>query len=132
MVIVGQIELPYAFTMLMGRNTYGNPVSKGDREKDFGDPICIFKMYAKELRLEIAGLLPQSYRGHSWARGGGIDIYFYHSQRERHDLRAIISSCARIHPAIPTIFREPPDSTQSIHDGGVDLIVDASGVITQF
>ncbi len=131
MVIVGQIELPYAFTMLMGRNDYGNPVSKGDQEKDFGDPTCTFKMYATQLKLEITGLLPQAYRGGSWARGGGIDIYFYHNQENRRDLRALINSCARIHPTQRTTLRDVPDPIPFIHEDGVNLAVNASGGITR-
>jgi hypothetical protein len=71
MTIAGTIELPYAFSMLMGRNPYGNPVSKGDRARDFGTPSCTFDMRPAELCLIISGLLPQAYRGGAMAQRGG-------------------------------------------------------------
>jgi len=130
MAIVGQIELPYAFTMLMGKNLYGNPVSKGDRLKNFGNPVCSFDMRKQELRIIVSGLSPQQYRHGAWARGGGIDIYFSRTWRLRLDLRTIISTCAAIHPPLPLSLRLPPDPLPSVHDGGVDIAIPTAGRIT--
>ena len=129
MTVVGAIELPYAFTMLMGKNPYGNPVSKGDRGNNFGQPVCIFNIEAIELELIVTGLLPQPYRGGAWARGGGIDIYFYHRQPERQALRSIINNCVRVHPATPISPRTVPNPLPTVHEDGVDIvIVGSSGI----
>ena len=127
MAVVGAIELPYAFTMLFGRNIYGNPVSKGERRKNFGSPVCVFDIDLTELKLIVTGLLPQPYRGGARARGGGIDIYFFHRQPERQALRAIINNCARMHPPVPAALRPVPNPIPSIHEGGVDIVL-AGGI----
>jgi len=127
MAVIGAIELPYAFTMLFGRNIYGNPVSKGDRRKRFGNPVCVFEMDLTELRLIVTGLLRQPYRGRARARGGGIDIYFYHRQTKRQALRAIIDNCVRIRPPLPASLRTVPNPIPSIHEGGVDIVL-AGGI----
>jgi hypothetical protein len=116
--------------MLMGKNTYHNPVSKGDRQKHFGDPVCTFKMCQAELRLIISGLLPQQYRPGAWARGGGIDIYFFRQKKKRLYLRTIINSCANIHPPSSVPLRLPPNPVPSVHNGGVDITIPTSGRIT--
>jgi len=127
MAVIGAIELPYAFTMLFGRNPYGNPVSKGERRRDFGNPVCVFEMDLTELRLIVTGLLPQPYRGGARARGGGIDIYFFHRQPQRRALRAIINNCSRIHPPLPAPLRPVPNPIPSIREGGVDIVL-AGGI----
>jgi len=127
MSVVGAIELPYAFTVLLGRNPYGNPVSKGDRARVFGCPVCTFDIEATELRLIVTGLLPQAFRGGAWPRGGGIDIYFFHRQPERQALRNIVQNCARIHPVVATTPRPVPNPLPSIHDGGVDITIAVGG-----
>jgi len=49
--VVGGINLPYAFTMLFGRNAYGHPVSKGDLALRHGHPVRIFELDSRRLKL---------------------------------------------------------------------------------
>lgn len=128
---MGAIELPYSFTMMFGRNPYGQPVSKGDRGIKHGNPVCTFDLRSKGLRLVVSGLLPQAYRRGAQAQRGGIDVYFYHGQLKRQALRRIIENCNRVHPAAAVRFRSVSNPSPSIHAGGVDVRLVQPGEITK-
>lgn len=130
MTVIGAIELPYAFTMLRGKNPYGNPVSKGDRRRNHGHPVCTFEMDATGLNLIISGLRPELYRGGARAQRGGIDLYFSHRERDREALRSIIENCNRLHPAQNVVFRPVPNPSPSVHETGIDLELVHPGMIT--
>lgn len=131
MTVIGAIELPYAFTMLRGKNPYGNPVSKGDRRRSYGHPVCTIEMDDTGLRLIISGLQPEPYRGGARAQRGGIDLYFFHKQPHRAALHSIIGNCNRLHPAQNVGFRPVPNPSPSVHDSGIDIQLVLPGAITQ-
>lgn len=130
MTVVGAIELPYAFTMLRGRNSYGNPVSKGDRRRNHGHPVCTFEMNAIGLKLIVSGLQPEPYRGGARAQRGGIDLYFFHREPHRQALRSIIENCNRLHSAQNVHFRPVPNPSPSVHESGIDIELVQPGMIT--
>lgn len=130
MTVVGAIELPYAFTMLRGRNPYGNPVSKGDRRRSYGHPVCTFEMDAIGLNLIVSGLEPEQYRGGARAQRGGIDLYFFYRPPYRTALSSIIENCNRLHAARNVNFRPVPNPSPSIHETGIDIELVQPGMFT--